>query len=91
MVLLSPMSSKSHFAVLLVPLAAALVVWLRVRRDLLLTVLLVGVFVLGTLLTKGLLGSKLGNVTLAYGSVTWTAFLALLAAMRAQQVARAER
>lgn len=90
MVLLSPMSSKSHFAVLLVPLAAALVAWLRVRRDLLLTVLLVGVFVLGTLLTKGLLGSRLGNVTLAYGSVTWTALLALLAALRAQRVARAE-
>ncbi len=88
MVLLSPMSSKSHFAVLLVPLAAALVAWLAVRRDLVLTVLLVAVFALGTLLTKGLLGARLGNVTLAYGSVTWTTLLALLASLRAQGVAR---
>ena len=42
-------------------------------------VMLVGVFVLGTLSTKGIVGRESGNVLLAIGSVTWASALSLLA------------
>ena len=80
MVLLSPMSSKSHFDVLLVPFAFVVGDWLWRRTDVVVAILLAGAFVGGTLTAKGLVDRELGNLLLAYGSVTWTAVLALLAA-----------
>lgn len=88
MVLLSPMSSKSHFCVLLVPVVHAVATWLFVRRDLLLGILLGVVFALGSLTVKGLVGRELGNAILAHGSVTWVAVCALLAVARALALAR---
>lgn len=81
MVLLSPMSSKSHFCVLLWPLAFCVDHWLRHRsrgaRPV--GVLLLAIFLLGTCTIKGLLGRPAGNWFLAHGSVTWTAALTLVA------------
>lgn len=77
MVLLSPMSSKSHFCVLLAGMAFCAAAWLR-RRDVLLAGWLVIALVLGTLSAKDLVGREWGNRLLAHGSVTWTA-LAVLA------------
>jgi hypothetical protein len=82
MVLLSPMSSKSHFGVLLLPVALALVLACRGVRDPWLRLLLLLVFVAGTLSSKGIVRSRLGNLLLAYGSVTWTAVFGLLLAAR---------
>ena len=78
MVLLSPMSSKSHFCVLLIPMAFCVHHFLRCRGPVL-GALLVGVFAVGTLTTKGVVGRELGNWLLAYGAVTWGAALSLLA------------
>lgn len=83
MVLLSPMSSKSHFCVLLLPIAACVAaLWGRRRRDPVLVVLLALVFVLGTGTAKGFLGKEIGGEVLAYGAVTWTALATLLATLR---------
>lgn len=71
MVLLSPMSSKSHFCVLLVPIAFCVADLLYRRRSVIVTVLLAFTFVFGTLTVKGLLGSSLGREFLARGTVTW--------------------
>ncbi|MEM7200006.1 MAG: glycosyltransferase family 87 protein [Planctomycetota bacterium] len=80
MVLLSPMSSKSHFCVLLLPIGYCVRAWLRAgRRPLALTALLLVVLVMGTCTAKGLVGKQLGGVLLARGTVTWTAFAALCA------------
>lgn len=78
MVLLSPMSSKSHFCVLLLPSAFCALHWLR-RRDAGLGGLLLATFLLGTCTTKGLLGRSFGNELLARGAVTWSALLSLVA------------
>ncbi len=71
MLLLSPMSSKSHFGLLLLPAAWLAVDWLCVRRSWGSAVSLLAAFVLGTLTTKGVLGKGLGNEFLARGAVTW--------------------
>ena len=83
MVLLSPMSSKSHFCVLLLPIAFCLADYLDRRRDIFLGFLLLLVFAVGSLTAKGLLGSDLGNQVLARGSVTLTALLCLAASAHA--------
>lgn len=79
MVLLSPMSSKSHFCVLLLPALFCAVHWFWFGRDKVVAALLALAFVLGTLTVKGLVGRSLGNVFLAYGSVTWTTVALMLA------------
>ena len=78
MVLLSPMSSKSHFCVLLLPAAYATACWLEGRSRALLLVLGAQA-ALGVLTIKGIVGSEFGNLCLAYGSVTGCALLALVA------------
>ncbi len=82
MVLLSPMSSKAHFCVLL-PAAWFAVRRLLATRDLLLGGWLLLAFALGSLTAKDVLGRELGNRLLAYGSVTWSALAMLLACLRA--------
>ncbi len=89
MVLLSPMSSKSHFCVLLLPLAYAVAVWGGAgRRDRWLACLLVFVFIAGTCTVKGLVGRALGGQLLALGAVTWTAVATLAATLRALHLER---
>jgi hypothetical protein len=96
MLLLSPMSSKSHYVVLLLPslLIARAVVhqsnrWLRR--------LLIPLLVCGPLSTKGLLGKPLGDLTLMWGLPTWYALCSLvciwivLAAVRAETGSRVDR
>jgi hypothetical protein len=87
MVLLSPQSSKAHFCVLLLP-AAFCMRRLLASRDWLLILLLLAAFVLGPLSVKDLLGRDLGNVLLAYGSVTWCTVLLLLATVRGLRLER---
>jgi hypothetical protein len=79
MVLLSPTSIKTHFCVLLVPIAYCLADYLYRRRDLLVGGALAIAFVLGTLTVKGLVSKQLGDRIMAYGTVTGCA-VALYAA-----------
>lgn len=79
MLLLSPMSSKSHFCVLLIPIAWCLLDLLYRKRDRIVGTLLVLIFVIGTLTTKGLLGNQLGNQLLARGTVTFATLCAFFA------------
>jgi hypothetical protein len=77
MLLLSPMSSKAHFGVLLVPgfclARAALAPGRRSERALLLSAV-----ALGLLSGKTPLGERLYTLTLWYGAVTWQSLLLLL-------------
>lgn len=79
MVLLSPMSSKSHFCVLIVPAAFCLVEVLYRRRRPWVIAWLVAAFVLGALTTRGLVGRTLGRELLARGSVAWSTLCLLIA------------
>lgn len=82
MALLSPTSIKTHFCVLLLPVAFCLADFLYRRRDWLTGLALVLAFGLGTLTVKGVLGRELGNRIMAHGSVTWCAVALFLATGR---------
>jgi hypothetical protein len=77
MVLLSPMSSKSHFAILMLPISFCLIECFWRRRSVVLVVHLVLILAFGALTTKGIWGRTLGNDLQAHGTVTWTALFAL--------------
>lgn len=77
MLLLSPISSKSHFGLLIVPLSFCVIELVRDPRRLVIELHLALIFVLGTLTSKGLLGKDLGNLVLAYGTITWMTLLTL--------------
>jgi hypothetical protein len=79
MVLLSPTSIKTHFCVLLVPVAYCLADFLYRRRDPIVGAALAVAFVLGTLTVKGIVTKELGDRIMTYGTVTGCA-LALYAA-----------
>ncbi|MFO1053217.1 MAG: glycosyltransferase family 87 protein [Planctomycetota bacterium] len=82
MLLLSPMSSKSHFCVLLLPTTFCIAETIRGdawRRRPLVTALLAFSFCAATLSTKGLIGREAGNLLLAFGAVAWGTFALLLA------------
>jgi hypothetical protein len=83
MVLLSPQSSKSHFCVLLLPAAYCVERLLRGRREPAFVGALAGALLLGPLAAKGLVGNELGDVLLAYGSLTWSTLLLLSASVLA--------
>src|SRR5262249_12420910 len=70
MVLLSPTSIKTHFCVLLVPVAYCLADFLYRRRGRLVGAALAVSFVLGTLTVKGIVIKELGDRIMAYGTVT---------------------
>jgi hypothetical protein len=79
MLLLSPMSSKAHYVVLVLPcmlFARALIE----RRHAAFRLLLPFLLITGPLTSKGLTGKPLGDLTLAWGFPTWFALM-LLAAM----------
>lgn len=90
MVLLSPISSKSHFCVWLFPVAFAVNYLTRTKRDAFGIMLFVVALGLG-LLSKGFLGREFANLMLAYGSVAWSTFFLLLATVRCLQVAAKAR
>src|SRR5262249_22727540 len=83
MLLLSPQSSKSHFCVLLVPAVFCLDRLLRSRRDRVLIALVVAAALLGTCSSKGLIGTRTGNLVLRAGAVTWSTVCMLAASLRA--------
>lgn len=76
MVLLSPMSSKPHFATLLLPgfVLARLAVQ---RRGLLLWLLLGGAIVASVFSTRDIVGKYFAQLALWHGSVTWSTLLLL--------------
>lgn len=82
MALMSPTSIKTHFCVLLLPAAFCLADFLYRKRDWLNAMLLLAVFVLGTVTVKDVLGQDLGNLILTSGSVTGVALLLMLASGR---------
>ncbi len=78
MVLLSPMSSKAHFCVVLLPVAFCVQQMLLHRsRSQMLMLALFGV--INTASSKDLIGKDAGDSLLAFGPVTWATLLALLA------------
>jgi hypothetical protein len=79
MVLLSPTSIKTHFCVLLAPIAFCLADFLYRRRHPFVGVALVVTLVLGALTARELCPRKLADWTLVAGSITWSA-VALYAA-----------
>lgn len=89
MLLLSPQSSKSHFCVLLLPAAFAarrlLGEGLPRGQQVLLALLLLVSALLGTGMSKGLVGRAFGNRMLACGSVTWSCVALLLATVLAMR------
>jgi hypothetical protein len=82
MLLLSPMSSKPHFAALILPLSVCVGEFLYRRRD---PVLVAGFIVLtfvSSLTVKGIWGTYVGNVFLSYGSVCWSTLLCMFLTTR---------
>jgi hypothetical protein len=87
MLLLSPMSSKAHYAVLVLPslFVARRVVESPTRGWM---ILLGAMAITGPLTAKGLLGKSLGDLTLAWGMPTMYVVLALLAMWRLRAEAK---
>ncbi|OYV81006.1 MAG: hypothetical protein B7Z73_18590, partial [Planctomycetia bacterium 21-64-5] len=83
MLLLSPMSSKAHYVVLVLPcfLVARAVVEGRLSGKVWLPPLLL----LGPLTAKGVTGKPLGDLLLAWGLPTWCVLLLLAALWRLAQ------
>lgn len=77
MLLLSPMSSKAHFCVLLAPITFIAADFLQRPRDPITAGAIGGLFLLGPLSAKDLIGRPMGNAILAYGGLTLTAFICL--------------
>lgn len=76
MLLLSPMSSKAHYAVMILPalVLARAAVELRERW---LIALMAAMIAVGPLSVKGVLGKKLGDLALMWGCPTWYVLLTL--------------
>ena len=79
MLLLSPMTSKQHFCVLLAPLSFCVVDFLYRRRDPIVGTTLAALFVLGALAGKDVVGPAIHRQLAAYGSLTCCTLLCLLA------------
>ncbi|MEE8105619.1 MAG: glycosyltransferase family 87 protein [Planctomycetota bacterium] len=79
MVLLSPMSSKSNFCVLLVPLTFCAIAYFYRGGGRALGIQLLMIALIGNLTVKGVLGIKAGTVALSCGSVTLCTLLTLTA------------
>jgi hypothetical protein len=82
MLLLSPMTSKTHFAPLVLAVVlASIAAFDRPRRDWFLLALLGLLFLVGTCLAKDLVGRRLGTYALVAGSLTWCALLCWIASL----------
>jgi hypothetical protein len=82
MLLLSPMSSKAHFAALILPISFILADLLTRRRDPLVVVMLAVMLAAGSLTAKGIWSENLGSQFLVRGNVCWTALACLIATLR---------
>ena len=82
MLLLSPMSSKAHFFLLILPAAIIVRHYVWKNKDIWLTIIFVVVFLYGTMTVKDLIGTKAGHAVLATGSVTWCTLLIMLGVWR---------
>jgi hypothetical protein len=82
MLLLSPMSSKAHFAALILPVSFVLADLFTRRRDPVVLVMLGVVLVAGTFTAKGLWSEQLGDQFLVRGNVCWTTLACLIATWR---------
>ena len=82
MLLLSPMSSKAHFILLILPAAVMVQFYLWEKKDWIITGIFVIMFLYGTLTVKDLVGTHFGHAVLVTGSVTWCTFLAMLGTWR---------
>jgi hypothetical protein len=82
MLLLSPMSSKSHFCVLLVPALFLAPSAVGPGRDRLTRLLVAGDIALSGLPSRGVVGRWLTNRLLAAGTIAWGTLLLLAAAVR---------
>jgi len=90
MLLLSPMSSKAHYVVMLLP--ALLVARSVVQRPTMgMCLILAGLLLTGPLTAKGLIGKQAGDLALAYGVPTWFVLLSLLAMWRMHGMLRPAR
>ncbi|MBC8309649.1 MAG: DUF2029 domain-containing protein [Planctomycetes bacterium] len=86
MLLLSPMSSKAHFFLLLLPAVLMVRFFIWEHRDWIIGSILIVMFVYGTLSVKDLIGKEAGHAVLATGSVTWCTLLAMLGTWRVMWV-----
>ncbi len=82
MLLLSPMSSKAHFFLLLLPGCVMMRFWMWEKKDWMLTCIFILMFFYGTLTVKDLIGTHVGHAVLATGSVTWCTLLAMFGTWR---------
>jgi hypothetical protein len=82
MLLLSPMSSKAHFAALVLPISFVLADLFTRRRDPVVVVMLAVMLAAGSLTAKGIWNEDLGNQFLVRGNVCWTALACLIATLR---------
>ena len=78
MLLLSPMSSKSHFVVLIIPAAAIVLHFLRRPNCISDILVILGVVIAGSLTGKDLIGRPIAEALLAGGCVAFCALLFLL-------------
>lgn len=88
MLLLSPMSSKAHFFLLLLPAVVMVRTYIWEKRDWVLTIIFISMFVYGTLTVKDLIGTDAGHAVLATGSVTWCTLLAMLGTWRVMHLSK---
>ena len=77
MLLLSPMSSKAHYVVLLLPSLILARLFVE-QRPPWMSVLLVALLITGPLTAKGLIGKDAGDLTLAWGMPTCFVLLSLV-------------
>ncbi len=79
MLLLSPMTSKTHLCLLLLPISYCVTDFLYRQRSYFVGTMLMIVFLTGTVASKGFVGHYLGNHLLGYGFPTWSIFACLFA------------
>lgn len=82
MLLLSPMSSKWHFCVLLLPMAFCLADLLYRRRDPVVALLLAFALLAGSTTAKDIIGDRINDIANALGVVTGVALAMLVATVR---------
>ena len=91
MLLLSPMSSKSHYVVLMIPVMAVLLHLFTRKRDWIDAVALIAILLFAGLSAKGLIGRGLADTVLVIGGLVWaTLFLGVVSGRVAIMEARAE-
>jgi hypothetical protein len=82
------MSSKAHFFLLLLPAVVMVRTYIWEKRDWVLTIIFISMFVYGTLTVKDLIGTDAGHAVLATGSVTWCTLLAMLGTWRVMRLSK---